>query len=679
MVNNFGMPQFGNYVTNAWNNMNWNTAGNFENFGTFNNFGTSMWANPWGFPVGGTTKKKSNEELAVECAAEIAKIDEQIAQVQEAKSKVGLIQAPDGSVIEAEAGQQQLQDGTVIEVQLLEEMQKAHKEADTTADGTKVTYAKTEKMSFWQKVKRGTGNVFKAAMNTATSFFGKEPDGSWNWKKCLKNVGIAVGTIALCALAPYAAPAVTAIAGSFGVSAATAASVGIAAGKVAAFIPAAVKVGTKVARAIAVYKCAEGVYNGCTAETTKEFDESWQQVGSAGFTLFGTKILGKAINKATGVATSISQTTTQAQPQGSWLSRKWDAGLESVKGDVKSLCSIVKHPMQTFRGDMNLSLNKGIIGSTCNDYVSVRNNCTSMVNMTAKNIDSGNKGQIWKDFGKTVKVNRTRNSRIRARQERKAFEEQKQKFTNELNSKIADLDSNIRTANASTKPILETQKAQLEALKTNLSGAKTSSDWIKMQKDFNVDSNLQSKTWYNPRGWFRRFGTARVNGQEVNQDVLNAVREQNSAISSTLNSLAQSRVSSIKSMAGIDAYKTEVKDFGYNRWNPVSRYWDMANVTSNGFFGKGFRLLTYAGIVSTPIQSVSWSPSVLGNPVIQAGFTINDSLTGFTATPTEGIDTIWTEDLVGAMDDKFDQIDEGIEALNKQKQAIYKKYEDLMA
>ena len=661
MGNNFTMPTFGNFAQNMYN-FGWNTptsfAPNFVNFGGFG-WGNSLWGAPFG-----TTKKKTPEELAKECDDKIKALNEQIEQQKALKDQKGQVQAEDGSIVETPS---------------LNEMKNEYKKAETTADGTKVTYAKTEKLGFFQKLWRGAKNVGLAALNTAGSLFGLEADGSWNWKKCLKNVGMIAGTVALCAFAPYAAPAVTAIAGSFGVSAATAASVGVAAGKVAAFITAGVKVGTKVASAYAAYKCAEGVYNGCTAETTKEFDESWQQVGSAGFTLFGTKLLGKAFNKVSGTSSTTSQATAQTQPQGIWLSIKWDAGLESVKGDAKSLWSIVRHPMQTFRGDRNLSLNKGIIGSTCNDYVSVRNNCTSMVNMTAQNIDSGNKGQVWKDFGKTVKDNSTRNSRIRACQERKAFEDQKQKLTNELNSKIADLDTKIRTADATTKPIYEAQKANLETLRTNLSGAKTSSDWVKLQKDFTADSNLQSKSWLNPRGWVRRFGTAKVNGQEVNQDVLNAVRKQNSAISSSLNSLAQSRVSSIKSMAssGITEYKTEAKEFGYNRFNPINRYWDMPNVASSGWGAKGLKLLTIGSSVFYPVQTISWAPSVLGNSVVQAGMTINNEITGYQATPEDGVDMIWTDERVAELDNDFKTIDDKIKALEAQKKAVYAEYEKM--
>ena len=205
MGNNFTMPTFGNFAQNM-NNFGWNTptsfAPNFVNFGGFG-WGNSL----WGTPIG-TTKKKTAEELAKECNDKIKTLNEQIEQAKKMKTQMGLVQAPDGSLQLTPdgqltpAGEHQLEDGSTIEVKSLEELKKDYKNADTAADGTKVTYAKTEKMSFWQKIKRGGSNVLSAAWNTTTSFFGKEADGSWNWKKCLKNVGIAAGTIALCALVP---------------------------------------------------------------------------------------------------------------------------------------------------------------------------------------------------------------------------------------------------------------------------------------------------------------------------------------------------------------------------------------------------------------------------------------------------------------------------------------------
>lgn len=655
MGNNFTTPTFGYFAQNM-NNFGWNTP---TSFAPGLGWGNSLWGDPIG-----TTKKKTAEELAKECDDKIKDLNEQIEQQKALKDQKGQVQTEDGSIVETPS---------------LNEMKNEYKKAETTADGTKVTYAKTEKLGFFQKLWRGAKNAGLAALNTAGSLFGLEADGSWNWKKCLKNVGMIAGTVALCALAPYAAPAVAAVAGSLGASAATATAIGVAAGKVAAFTVGAVKVGTKAARAYAAYKCAEGVYNGCTAETTKEFDESWQQVGSAGFTLFGTKLLGKAFNKVSGTSSTTSQATAQTQPQGGWLSRKWDAGLESVKGDAKSLWSIVRHPMQSFKGEHNLSLNKGFIGETCRDYVSVRDNATTMVNMTARHMNNGSKERIWSDFGNACKQNMTRGSKIRARQAKASFEDQKNALNKELNAQINDLNSKIKAADATTKPIYEAQKANLETLRTNLSEAKTSSDWVKLQKDFTADSNLQSKSWLNPRGWFRRFGTAKVNGQEVNQNALNTVRDQNSALKTTLNSLAQSRVSSIKSMAssGISNYKAEVKEFGYNRFNPINRYWDMPNVASSGWRAKGLRLFTIGSSVFYPVQTISWAPSVLGNGVVQAGMTINSEITGYQATPEDGVDMIWTDERVAELDNGFKTIDDQIANLEAQKREVYRQYDSM--
>lgn len=651
MVNNFGMPQFGNYVTNAWNNMNWNTAGNFGNFGTFNNFGTSMWANPWGFPAGGTTKKKSNEELAVECAAEIAKIDEQIAQVQEAKSKMGLIQAPDGSVIEAEAGQQQLQDGTVIEVQSLEEMQKAHKEADTTADGTKVTYAKTEKMTFGQKLMRGFRKVTEGAWGCVKSLVGFEPDGSWNWKKCLKNVAI---TAACCFAGPIAGTALAAC----GASAAAVSAV-----------TGAIAVGTRVAatglKYYSMYKLGEGVYKGCTAETTKEFDESWQQVGTSAFTLFGAKAIQKGLSKvataninvnstSTAPSTTTAGATTATQPA-TFGAKVWNRTLGGFADGIKQDFSLDTWKT-TWQGGVasgnaihsNISEAKGFWGTT----KAIGQSLTQDMSVVKKNT---------------------------ANESKQAFENRMQQNKQLLKQQNDALRDKLNGATDAQKPIYEAAIKANENLRAGLDKVQTRQDWANLQTQYRAD--MESLSTANK--WYTR--NPKVGGIEPDAATLKSVMEGQELISANLKGLVDARVTSIKAMSKVgnyNKYNDEVNNFGYKRWDGGSRIdtWELTHQTGGAKFKGigGFALKHGLNImggdlafeVANPISNTPgalwWNGQQVINPLVAA-------------TPTEGIDTIWTEDLVKTMDGNFEKIDDGIEALNKQKQAIYKKYENLMA
>ena len=111
------------------NNFGWNIPTPFApSFGNFGGFG---WGNSlWGAPFG-TTKKKTAEELAKECDDKIKALNEQIEQQKALKDQKGQVQAEDGSIAETPS---------------LNEMKKEYKNAETTADGTKVTYAKTKKI-----------------------------------------------------------------------------------------------------------------------------------------------------------------------------------------------------------------------------------------------------------------------------------------------------------------------------------------------------------------------------------------------------------------------------------------------------------------------------------------------------------------------------------------------------
>ncbi|MCQ2743991.1 MAG: hypothetical protein MJ230_04250 [bacterium] len=117
---------------------------------------------------------------------------------------------------------------------------------------------------WYKRAGRAVCNGVQGVWKLATNFVGYE-DGKWNWKKCLKNVGIAAGAIALCAI-PGVGPIISTTLLASGV----------------------------VAGAIGVGK---GICKAVNAETTADLDHAYQDIGSGAFigvtSAFGIKGISK--------------------------------------------------------------------------------------------------------------------------------------------------------------------------------------------------------------------------------------------------------------------------------------------------------------------------------------------------------------------------------------------------
>ena len=83
--------------------------------------------------------------------------------------------------------------------------QKQQIEKNKKEDGSSTYTVSYKKQGLWGKTGRWLVNAGTALVNTGKSLLGIESDGSWNWKKCLKNVGIAalaVGATGIPVLGP---------------------------------------------------------------------------------------------------------------------------------------------------------------------------------------------------------------------------------------------------------------------------------------------------------------------------------------------------------------------------------------------------------------------------------------------------------------------------------------------
>lgn len=82
----------------------------------------------------------------------------------------------------------------------LEELRqnKTQIEKNKKSDGSSSVRTPYKKLGFWGKVGRWCSNAGSAIVNIGKNLAGIEKDGSWNWKKCLKNVAITLAAIGAC-------------------------------------------------------------------------------------------------------------------------------------------------------------------------------------------------------------------------------------------------------------------------------------------------------------------------------------------------------------------------------------------------------------------------------------------------------------------------------------------------
>lgn len=74
-------------------------------------------------------------------------------------------------------------------------------------DGSAVVAPKRKEMGFWGKTLRFLSNAGQGIVNMGKSLLGYEADGSWNWKKALKNAVITAAAIGACFI-PVVGPAI---------------------------------------------------------------------------------------------------------------------------------------------------------------------------------------------------------------------------------------------------------------------------------------------------------------------------------------------------------------------------------------------------------------------------------------------------------------------------------------
>ncbi len=261
------------YWNNSWQNwyQPWNNVGTWNqgwmSYPTWNQPWSSSVSMPWSSSV--PSSSTSDEKKVTSQEKEpVLSFSERVAQVRFEKDKDKIIKE-----IDAEKNIKEFEE------------QKQQIEKNKKADGSSSVTVSTKKQGFWGKAGRWLSNAGSALANMGKSFVGIEEDGSWNWKKCLKNVGIAAAVVGATFI-PVVGPV-------------------ISAGLLATGV---------VSGAVGV---AKGVSKLNDARTDAEVDKAQQDICSAAFvglaSIFGLRGLGKGFRTS---ATTASQASSAAARSG---------------------------------------------------------------------------------------------------------------------------------------------------------------------------------------------------------------------------------------------------------------------------------------------------------------------------------------------------------------------------
>ena len=469
-------------------------------------------------------------------------------------------------------------------------------------------------MTTWGKTKRALGNVFSGIWDTCKSIVGFEKDGKWNPMKCLRNVAIAVGTVALCV---FAAPVAAGIAGALGASAAT--TTAVAAGTTA------VVSGLKVAAGFGAvgygaYTAGKGIHNACNAKTTQEFDEATQSVGQGTFVAAASLCGLRGMSKAAGVA---------AQSGG------------CVSRFVKDA---VINPFKV----------PGAEATAVRSAFAVLSGATG-----------ANTAKVG--FGTAFKTTRSGIKNLRADVKMKDFNKSLENTKNSLNETVNKYsEAAAQATDAKTKALYEMQARQAQDFLSKIENAQTRGDW-KALKTSVKDLNKGTK----PYKWYHSSNQQYdINGQILTKADLKMLHSAAKNLSSQVNNLANQKFTVMSNVTGASKYANDVNQYYGSpaKWYSQPYNWGLAKydvgVTKMQVIGTGLSLTAPAYI----LNNYQTNPMFIANNALALAEPCYQPSSGETIPPEQ----------VKAQEDELDKASKEIEKqekeLNKKRKEIKNKY-----
>lgn len=170
-------------INNDWNSPYlWNLGTPFSNLFDFST------GNIWSTPTFGATTSSSTKNTVDENKYILKSTDPKNPQFLELK-------------------QDKIKELKIEETQEALKKTRAQVVDNKKSDGSSSVRTPRKKSGFWSKAGRWLSNGWEAVKNIGKTFIGIEKDGSWNWKKCLKNVAITAAAVGACFI-PVVGPAI---------------------------------------------------------------------------------------------------------------------------------------------------------------------------------------------------------------------------------------------------------------------------------------------------------------------------------------------------------------------------------------------------------------------------------------------------------------------------------------
>lgn len=375
-------------------------------------------------------------------------------------------------------------------------------------DGSYKADIDIKKMSRWQKIKRGAGNFLQGSWKVVQSFVCDE-HGKFDKKRTVKNVAIAAAAIGATFI-PVVGPFI-----GYGLLALGAVSGGI--------------------------QLHKGIKQLKDADTAKEFDKSWQDIGAGTF-ITGSSLMGmKGMSKTTSTGAFSGLKNFLAAPF-----KALKSAFKTSKQDVRTI--------QTFAQRTRSNPNAGFF----------------------KKATAGI-GGFFKTMGH--KINKAWNQ-IKSKDD---FDASKKKMDKELEAKIQDLEHKVDPTNTATtadqKAAFDIELKQMQQLRSDLAGAKSKAQWDALKpKDMSSDISTLS--------------AAQRDAVAVE---LEAMNKQAEGLTKQIEALQKLRLESMSRMASKRHYREQVKEYNGDH-SRLANLWDLkkANFKQNfGWFKTPFGALMH--------------------------------------------------------------------------------------
>lgn len=378
------------------------------------------------------------------------------------------------------------------------------------------TLEEHKKLPWWKKTLRAVTNIGQGIIKIATNFIGFE-DGKWNWKKCLKNVGIAAAAIGLSCI-PYVGPFI-----GYGLMA-----TGVVTG--------AINVG-------------KGIHKASNAKTLEELDQAYQDIGGGAFigitSALGLRGLGKgfrttsASTKATTTTSGATQSTTGvvAESASATTSATTSATVTSNASVAVTRSSVMGKAWQNtsqFGRDITVNALKSTLNSTRQQGV--------MYNTFKSEATGHFKG--LKAFGKVYKSNA---SKLLPAVGKEKFNQSKQNLVDKIQRKMDEIGPNP------SDKLLAQELKMLQAEQRELSNLATRNQWANVKKSSHAAQEVtklkEKLTILNSNGQVKVNGKILKSSNPEDVAALNGMIKRAELLAKDMKSLAKVRENTIRWVA----------------------------------------------------------------------------------------------------------------------------------